>query len=158
MSYLCGHKVQFMPEKLIDSDDAACLVKMFPCPACCRATAANFQPELFVNLQKLSADMSAIVLEVVQAYPLLSQLLERDGYSRHGRSLDELHPGGSVSAAQKDSVLRKEFWFAASTEPAHVVALLDLVKCEVSWLEQYLIQADAVHYLDFPAMAGEVCP
>lgn len=151
MSYLCGHKISAMPNKLMDSEDAAHRVRIFPCPECCKAAAVGSRARVFVNLQKISEEMSAIVLEVVDVYPLLAQMLMRDGYSPHGRSRDELHPGQSLAGTGEDSVLRKEFWFAASTEAAHMVALIDLVKDEVSWLEQYLPQPGAVLYLDFPS-------
>lgn len=149
MTYLCGHQASFEHSKLFsgDSDYAA---RAFPCPSCCRATALQAGAQVFVNMQKLSDEMSAIVLEVTDAYPLLERLLERDGYSHHGRSLDEFNPGQLISGSAEDQAWRKEYWFASNTEPGHVVALIGLVKEEVSWLEEYLPHPGSVHYLDFP--------
>lgn len=100
-------------------------------------------------MQQLPGAMSALVVEITQACQLLANLLELIGYVCREGSHDELNPGGPPRDEQC-AVWRKEYWFAAATHPFHMIALIDLVKDEVHWLETYLPGSDAVHYLGFP--------
>lgn len=100
-------------------------------------------------MQQLPGAMSALVVEITQACQLLANLLELIGYVCREGSHDELHPGGPPKDEQCP-VWRKEYWFAAATHPFHMIALIDLVKDEVHWLETYLPESHAVHYLGFP--------
>lgn len=151
VKYQCGHECQADPELFSNREELYRAAESFPCPDCCRNSTLElqFDPVIYVNMQKLSHEMSALVLEVTQCCPSLENLLTLTGYTRRGRSLDELTPGGKPKN-ERHAVWRKEFWFAASTNPFHVIALTDLVKDEARWLATYLPAEDPVRYLDFP--------
>ncbi len=127
--------------------------EVFSCPVCCKesASALQLETQVFVNMQQLSDEMSALVLEVMHACRPLEDLLALTGYVRREGSRDELSPGG-LPGDGPHAVWRKEFWFAAATHPFHVIALIDLVKDEARWLETYLPESSAVNYLGFPAL------
>lgn len=151
VTYLCGHKTIPELDLLASREELYRAAESFSCPACCRESAITLgmNTQVYVNMQSLSDDMSALVLEVTQCCPPLENLLALTGYARRARSLDELNPGGKPKDERK-AVWRKEFWFAAATNPFHVIALIELVKDEARWLQDYLLQPDAVHFLDFP--------
>ena len=152
VEYLCGHKEFPSCEALSSRANLYCDAESFPCPCCCKDSAQSLlvSTQVFVNMQYMSVEMSALVLEVVDAYPFLERILRRAGYAQKSPSRDELTPGDAVAFESSCMVWRKEFWFDVDTNPLHVIALIDVVKDEVAWLEGYLPQAQAVHYLDFP--------
>lgn len=152
IKYLCGHQYPPDPDIHANREELYRAAESFPCPECCKGSARvlHIDTLVYVNMQSLSEEMSALVLEVTQCCPPLENLLALTGYSRRGRSLDELTPGGQVWN-DHHAVWRKEFWFAAATNPFHIIALIDLVKEEAHWLSHYLPGgADAIRYLDFP--------
>lgn len=151
LRHACGHSQQAFEgqdDALAELDRMALSV---PCPDCCRMETAKTgqYPAVFVNLQRLSDEMSAFVLEVTDVGVPLTFLLQDVGYAKRARSVDELTPGGTEPVG-KGSVWRKEFWFAAATSPLYVLALHGLVKDEVTWLSRYLPDSGAIHFLDFP--------
>lgn len=151
LQYVCGHR-QLADTGFLDRREELCDAAVtVPCPACCRQVAEveGVFPAVFVNVQRLSNEMSAFVLELTEVYAPLDGLLEQTGYARRARSVDELTPA-CVMVDHAGSAWRKEFWFASSSNPFHVIALIELVKEEVHWLSCYLPDAGAVHYLDFP--------
>ncbi|SFN95120.1 hypothetical protein SAMN05660284_02595 [Formivibrio citricus] len=151
--YACGHKQVADSGLLARRGDLIDVASANPCTDCCRRIAeeAGAFPAVFVNVQRISDEMSAFVLELTEVYSPLDEILAQTGYARSARSLDELTPGGVVDE-YADSVWRKEFWFSLSTDPLHVLALMELVKEETGWLSGYLPDAGAVHYLDFPGL------
>lgn len=150
LTYACGHKLP-SPINVSNHRESLYLAAVsFSCPRCCKESAEyhHLKTQVYVNMQRLSDDMSALVLEVTRVSEPLEQLLEFTGYTRRAQSLDELNPGGEVSDASR-AVWRKEFWFAAVTNPFHVISLIDLVKDEAQWLREYLSDSSAVHFLGF---------
>lgn len=152
VEYLCGHKEFPSGDVLSSRAGLYCDAESFPCPCCCKDSAHShlLNTQVFVNMQCMSVDMSAFVLEIVDAYPFLEKILRRTGYAQKSPSLDELTLSDASASESSYMVWRKEFWFALDTHPLQVIALIDLVKDEVGWLEAYLPRAQAVHYLDFP--------
>lgn len=151
IEYKCGHKAFPTGEVLSSREGLYRDAECFPCPECCKKAAysASHQTRVFVNMQRMSSEMSALVLEVADAYPFLEKILYQTGYSKKKSAQDELTLEGALCGEAAFMVWRKEFWFAVDTDPLHVVALVDLVKDEVSWLEGYLPHAQSVSYLSF---------
>lgn len=151
LQYVCGHELSVDSGFLERKEEWCGAAVTIPCPTCCRLLAEEngVFPAMFINVQRISDEMSAFVLELTEICVPLDALLQQIGYAKRARSVDELTPGGFADELP-GSVWRKEFWFASSTNPFHVLALVELVKEEAHWLSNYLPDVGAVHYLDFP--------
>lgn len=149
--YGCGHQYLTDLDSWVKRNEWYRLAEPLACSECCKISAVELgiNTQVYVNMQRLSEKMSALVLEVTEVCPLLEALLIASGYSRCGRSLDELSPGGAAECGPY-AVWRKEFWFAVDTDPLHVIALIDLVKEEARWLADYLPNPYPVRYFEFP--------
>ncbi|WP_035053967.1 hypothetical protein [Andreprevotia chitinilytica] len=148
----CGHALADVPADF-DTHEAYVLRAAFPCPHCTAETArrAGLKTRVFVNLQQLSPGMAAFVAEISEAGSELEDLLAAIGYGCRAKSTDELHPGTEVIEAAQGGVWRKEFWFATNADPRLVVALIQHIKLEVSWLTGYLPDGEqAVEFCAFP--------
>ncbi len=150
LTHRCGHPLSNGP--LFEQDEAYLIRAAFPCAHCLREMARkqSLETHAYVNLQQLSPGMAAFVVEVSQGSDELGDLLAAVGYAKRGRSRDELTPG-ATARGDADEVWRKEFWFATSTDPRHVVSLVDHIKMEMSWLGEYLPGgAASVDFCSFP--------
>ncbi|AOY01750.1 hypothetical protein [Jeongeupia sp. USM3] len=151
MTYRCGHTLQPLAHAF-EQHEAFLIRVAFPCPACIAEISrrASLDTQAYVNMQQLSPGMAAFVIEVDQTHDEFGKLLAAIGYARRGRSRDELTPGIEV-VGDDGCVWRKELWFATNTDPRHVVALIQHVKLEASWLGGYLSRGlAAVQYFAFP--------
>jgi hypothetical protein len=153
LTYKCGHSHSKTHFEDFEEYQAALIESAvsFLCPQCCRAqfVLLELNCQAYANLVQMSSEMSAFTIEVSQVIDPLSELLEVNGYQQRAPSVDELTPGGEPFDLPH-SVWRKEFWFANSTDPEHVVALMNHLKQEMDWLSTYLPKGKAgVHYGEF---------
>ncbi|WP_255987950.1 hypothetical protein [Chitinolyticbacter albus] len=151
MTHRCGHPLSSVPA--IEQHEAYLIRAAFPCQHCLCEMARKqaLDTHAYVNLQQLSPGMAAFVVEVTRTSDELGDLLAAVGYAKRGRSRDELTPGELASGAA-DEVWRKEFWFATSTDPQHVISLVDHIKLEMSWLGEYLPGGvTSIDFCSFPS-------
>ncbi len=151
VKYGCGHPYLTDRDSWVRLGHLYRIAEPLACSECCKTSALKLGIDtlIYVNMQRLSEKMSALVLEVTEVCPSLEALLLEADYCRHERSLDELNPG-DVTGGEPHAVWRKEFWFAADTDPLHVISLIDLVKDEARWLASYLPNPYPVRYFEFP--------
>jgi hypothetical protein len=150
MRFRCGHEMTIpeVGEVVREFVDAA---REFDCPMCQQEHLHQSAQDacIFVNMQRLSPGLVAYVVEVCGVAGDLQHILKMAGYVLSRASHDELTLTDDGLLAR---VWRKEYWFADDTPPQHAVALLTLLKQEITWLSTYLPQGGkAVHYWDFPA-------
>jgi hypothetical protein len=151
--YRCGHAypaVQF-DERKEHLAELVATGQTFLCPDCCRAAFAllELNCEAYANLQQMSPDMNAFVIEVTRVISPLSDILALNDYQERAPSVDELTPGGEPLDLPH-TVWRKEFWFANDTNPVHVVMLMEHVKQEITWLASYMPSGkSAAHFGQF---------
>ncbi|WP_373975857.1 hypothetical protein NT239_03580 [Chitinibacter sp. SCUT-21] len=153
VTYKCGHayaayEVDHRKEHFAELVDSA---KHFLCPDCCRAEfkLLELNCQAYANLQQMSPDMSAFIIEVTKVISPLSDILLLNDYQQRAPSLDELTPGGEPLDLPH-AVWRKEFWFANNTNPMHVVMLMEHVKQEIDWLASYMPSGkSAAHFGQF---------
>lgn len=151
--YKCGHA--HLADQLDESKEhLASLMnsaKDTLCPECCRVEfqLLELDCQAYANLQHMSSEMSAFVIEVSGIIEPLSSILAQNDYQQRAPSIDELTPGGEAFDLPH-SVWRKEFWFANTTDPVHVVMLMDHLKQEMDWLASYMPSGKAgMHFGQF---------
>ncbi|UXY14838.1 hypothetical protein N8I74_16185 [Chitiniphilus purpureus] len=150
LSHRCGHSLSDMPPAF-EQHEAFLIRAAFPCPHCLTELARRhgLHTRAYVNMQQLSPSMIAFVVEVAHAADELGDLLSVIGYGRSTPSQDEMTPG--TQAPGEGTVWRKEMWFASNTDTRHVVALVDHIKLEMTWLSRYLPDgAVGVEFCKFP--------
>ncbi|KAF0814400.1 hypothetical protein IGB42_01301 [Andreprevotia sp. IGB-42] len=152
LTHRCGHALAELAADF-DTHEAYLIRAAFRCPGCIAdiTRRLGLNTRVYVNLQQLSPGMAAFVAEVSETGDELDDLLAAVGYGRRGKSGDELHPGVEISDPDQGSVWRKEFWFSTNADPRHVVALIDHIKLEMSWLSAYLPEGkDGIEFCAFP--------
>ncbi|QLI80356.1 hypothetical protein HZU75_01735 [Chitinibacter fontanus] len=154
--YKCGHAHPILPydERKEHFAELVETGKAFLCPQCCRTEfkLLELKCEAYANLQQMSPEMCAFVIEVTRVISPLSEILALNDYQQRAPSIDELTPGGDPLDLPH-AVWRKEFWFANNTNPVHVVMLMEHVKQEIDWLASYMPSGkSAAHFGQFVGM------
>lgn len=152
-TYKCSHEhpEQDLDERKEHYNSLVASGLEFLCPDCCRAEfkLLELDCQAYANLQQMSPEMSAFVIEVTRVISPLSEILALNDYQQRAPSLDEVTPGGEPLDLPH-AVWRKEFWFANATNPSHVVMLMEHVKQEMDWLATYMPSGkSAAHFAKF---------
>ncbi len=151
MTHRCGHK-QLPSTSAFDQHEARFIRAAFSCPHCLAELARRsmLDTRVFINLHQHAAGGLAFVIEVADASDELGELLASTGYHSNRKALEQM--ASSVRGVPEDDRFwRKELSFASDADPRQVVAMIEHVKLEMSWLEPYLpLGAEAIEYCTFP--------